>query len=324
MSPLDAWICRVLLPLPGKALEHQPGDARDIAELTARDLAQVDAGEQVLGEVARRQAPLEARFVHAISRRRQQLEAVIVGVHGKGLRLSPRPARGDERRDAFVRQPAAEGIDEQMKPFAAAHALDEQRVLRSAAPTSAPERRAAARPRAFRDVPATRRARRARPARHPQARRTAASARLASAAPACGGLWKRARRPSCPSPERGCSTRPANPKSSPGFSRPMKDSSTVPSRAPFIHFTTISVSLEIVPMAMRCRRAMRLIRTRMRPSSARDDAAILRIALQRRPPRVTKSSAQRHSASLSSAIGMRVADFRQQLVLRRIPGPRRE
>ena len=69
------------------------------------------------------------------------------------------------------------------------------------------------------------------------------------------------------------STRPANTKQSPLFSRAMKPSSTWPSVAPapatLAHFTAIDASETMVPTISLWRRAMPGSATRQRPSSCR-------------------------------------------------------
>ena len=69
-----------------------------------------------------------------------------------------------------------------------------------------------------------------------------------------------------PSKRKSTSGRPAKRKRSPVWSRETKDSSTVPSRPPRSHFTSTVASPLIVPMLMRCRRAMPGLATYQRPN----------------------------------------------------------
>ena len=63
------------------------------------------------------------------------------------------------------------------------------------------------------------------------------------------------------------SARPAKMKQSPGARRAMNPSSTWPSALPLLKRTVIDASETIVPMPMRCRRAIRASGTRATPSS---------------------------------------------------------
>ena len=92
---------------------------------------------------------------------------------------------------------------------------------------------------------------------------------------------------------------PAKVKTSPGRSRAMKFSSTVPRAFPRTKRTFIAASLTMVPIDIRCRAAtMRSlgIKTPSRSTSLLYSG----YALRAEPPWVTKSMTQRHSASVRS------------------------
>jgi hypothetical protein len=69
-----------------------------------------------------------------------------------------------------------------------------------------------------------------------------------------------------PSTRKSTSGRPANRNRSPSFRREMNDSSTVPSRPPRSHLTSTVASPAIVPMPIRCFRALAGLATYQRPN----------------------------------------------------------
>jgi hypothetical protein len=93
---------------------------------------------------------------------------------------------------------------------------------------------------------------------------------------------------------------PAKKNRMPGVSRATNDSSTEPSTPPRRYCTTICASLTIVPIDMRCRRACSRSVSTNRPFS-RSRRAYSGYDRSDSPPEPTNSSAQSHSASVSSA-----------------------
>ena len=212
---------------------------------------------------------------------RQQLEPVVVGRQGEGDRPELGQPIGKQRRQPLVHQPALDRIEEQMVAFPGADPLDQQLVRRG---QPGPARPAAPGSAARPPSPVPRR----RPARASSSLPRTAGGQLGrdrqpGPGPVGhdrGRLWATsAPRRSCPRTRTNFSVRPAKVNTSPGRSRAMKFSSTVPRVLPRRNRTFMAASLTMVPIESRCRIATIRLVTTWRPS--RSTTLCTRVGAQR-------------------------------------------
>ena len=116
--------------LAGVALEDEARDARDLAELTARELGGVQAREDVGVDSGRREQATEIADRERHGRRGQEAEAVVVGGEAERARHFAREAVAQERREPDVREPSFERVEEEAVAFARDDAFDQPFVLR--------------------------------------------------------------------------------------------------------------------------------------------------------------------------------------------------
>ena len=244
------------LALPGEALEEQAGDAGDVAELPLRHLGRVEARRDVVGEAGGREEPRRQRLVERRRVGGEQLDPVVVHRQREGDRPQAGDPPGEERRQPLVDQPSLRRDRGRGGAPRATSAARRAARPRRGSPTSAPAARGSGASAAISGPAKT-------PSRASSSRRrTAAASSVESGIrpPIQRGtapLLPLARRTQAvmsrtrPAP----ASRPAKMKRSPGRSRAMNDSSTVPSRPPLTYWTVSAASLVMVPIDIRCRRA---------------------------------------------------------------------
>ncbi len=201
-------------------------------------------------------------------RRGQEAEAVVVGGEAERARHFAREAVAQERREPDVREPALRTGRRRGRGLRACRCA--RPAIRS--PPAGPTSGAAARATAARAPSRASRTRRA--SRAPISRRVAAASCVESAIlppvqrGTCGAFAFAGVTHAVSSRTRtSSSTRPANTNASPGTSRAIKPSSTWPSAWPLRRRTVMLASETIVPMPIRCRRAIAASGTRAMPSS---------------------------------------------------------
>src|SRR5690242_19907924 len=98
--------------LSGVALEDEPGNPRDLAELPASELRRVEAGEYVQVDRRRGEQSAEIADVQRHWRRRYEAEAVIVRGDRERARRLARQSIREQRRETQMGKAAFECIEE--------------------------------------------------------------------------------------------------------------------------------------------------------------------------------------------------------------------
>ena len=125
------------LPIGPPSARHEPRHAGDLAEMPPRHLRAVQAGQQILEQVGRREHLPPFPFVGEQRLAAGQFEAPVGGGHRERARLLLCDPPGDESCQSFMHEPAREGKQERMVAVARLHPLDEQAL---AAGQTAPPR----------------------------------------------------------------------------------------------------------------------------------------------------------------------------------------